>query len=164
MRRSVAGLALLALCLAGTAGGAPPKHGVLVPDRSLGGLRLGATENQVKAAWGKRFGVCRSCSSPTWYFTYEPFKPQGAGASFRRGRVAALFTLWSPPGWHSSEGLRIGDSVARVTALYGPLPRTPCGTYYALTQRTGRAVTAFYVVDEKVWGFGLSRAAAPACR
>ncbi len=135
-----------------------------MPGRSLGGLELGATEAQAKAAWGPRFGVCRGCRDETWYFTYERFKPRGAGVSFRAHRAAALFTLSSPPGWRTTRGLRIGDAAARVTALYGPLPRTNCGTYLALTLPQAGTVTSFYVLEEKVFGFGLSRAAVPPCR
>ena len=164
MRRRVATLALAALLLGETAQAALPRRGVLEPGRSLGGLRLGAPESEVKAAWGSRFGVCRSCPEETWYFTYRPFRPEGAGVTFRRRRVAALFTLWSPAGWRTAEGLRIGDHVARVTVVYGPLTRTECGTYYSLDLPRDGALTSFYVVGDKVWGFGLSRAEVPPCR
>src|SRR5919202_255612 len=98
--------ALLALALA------LPQHGVLVPGRSLGGLRLGATRAEVRTAWGASYGRCRGCADETWYFTYRAFTPQGAGVSFRSGRAVALFTLWSPPGWRTSRGLTIGDAIA----------------------------------------------------
>ena len=153
-----------ALALAGAAAAAPPTRGVLVPGQSLGGLRLGMRPAEVRAAWGSDFGRCRSCHNPTWYFTYAPFTPQGAGVEFRGGRVAAIFTLWSPSGWRTTKRLRIGDPVARVTQLYGALPRLECGGYYALVQPRARATTAFYVLDDKVWGFGLNRAGVPACR
>ncbi|MEX2210143.1 MAG: hypothetical protein WD689_00055 [Gaiellaceae bacterium] len=148
-------LLLAALALAG-----PPSQGVVVPGESLGGLRLGATPAQVRAAWGKRYGVCRTCARRTWYFTYRPFEPQGAGVEFRNGRVAALFTLWQPPGWRTREGLALGDPATRVDALYGLLPETRCRGYSAL--RLGR--TAFYVRREEVWGFGLLAAGASVCR
>jgi len=141
-----------------------PHDGVVDPGRSLGGLRLGATAAQVRTAWGGGFGRCRACTRPTWYFTYRRYAAQGAGVELRGGRVAALFTLWSPPGWHTREGLRIGDPSSRVGPLYGPLPRRACRGYYALVLRQRDAVTAFYVVDEKVWGFGLSRSRVPVCR
>lgn len=154
------GLLVAALAL----GGALPQQGTLVPGETLGGLRPGATPAQVKAAWGTSFGVCRSCQRKTWYFTYRPFEPQGAGVELRRGRVAALFTLWQPAGWKTRDGLRLGDDVARVTALYGPLPRVRCAGYEALTLRRGRTLSAFYVLRDEVWGFGLARTGVPACR
>lgn len=135
-----------------------------MPGKSLGGLRLRSTPAQVTAAWGSRHGACRDCGVRTWYFNLRRFEPQGAGVSFRRGRVVALFTVWSPQGWHTDRGLRIGDPAARIAGLYGPLLRTNCGTYAVMTLRHARSATSFYVVDEQVWGFGLSRLAEPACR
>ena len=76
----------------------------------------------------------------------------------------ALFTVWSPPGWRTDRGLRIGDPAAKVAGLYGSLLRVNCGTYSAMTLSRGRTTTSFYIVDEQVWGFGLSRRAEPTCR
>jgi hypothetical protein len=140
-----------------------PQHGAVVPGRSFAGLRLGATGPQVTAAWGKRYGVCRDCPSPTWFFTYKPFRPQGAGVSFRAGHAEAYYTLRAPAGWHTDRGLKVGDSEARITALYGALPRAECGTYSALALIRKRSETQFYVYAGKVWGFGLSSAGAPRC-
>jgi hypothetical protein len=156
--------ALSFLVLPAVALAAPPRTGLVVTGKSVGGLSLGATQAQVRSAWGSSFGVCRGCRARTWYFNLHPFEPQGAGVTFRRGRVVALFTLWSPPGWRTDRGLRIGDPAARIAGLYGPLLRVNCGTYAAMTLRRGRTTTSFYVVDEQVWGFGLSRSGEPACR
>jgi hypothetical protein len=138
-----------------------PQAGVGV---SLGGVQLGMTPAQVRATWGDRFGRCRDCREPTWYYTYRRFAPQGAGVSFARGRVDAVFTVWSPRGWRTTQGLRIGDAAARVGTLYGTLLEAQCGSYSALVARRGPTTTVFYVYADKVWGFGLSRAEVPACR
>jgi hypothetical protein len=153
-----------AVVLAGSAVAAPPRAGVVVPGKSLGGLTLGATPTQVRAAWGARFGVCRGCRAPTWYFNYRRFDPQGAGVTFRDRRVVALFTLWAPTRWRTDRGLQIGDDSSRAATLYRGLIRINCGTYYALTLQGPRAVTSIYVHDERVWGFGLSRPRSPVCR
>ena len=157
-------VASAALLFTASAAAAPPKSGVVVPGKSLGGLSLGATRAQVRGAWGSRFGVCRDCREPTWYFNYRRGEPQGVGVSFRRGRAVALFTLWSPTGWRTSRGLQVGDPAARIAGLYGPLLRVSCGTYAASTLRRGRTTTAIYVVDEQVWGFGLLASDEPVCR
>ena len=141
-----------------------PLHGTLVPGRTLGGLRVGSSAAHVRAAWGTRYGICRGCSRRTWYFTYTRYQPQGAGVEFRNGRVVALFTLWSPTGWRTSDGLRIGDPPARIERIYGPLTKLDCGTYDAYELPRGRLVTTFYVFAEKVWGFALSRSDVPVCR
>jgi hypothetical protein len=164
MVRPLALAPVLAFVLAASAAASPPRAGIVVPGKSLGGLELGASRDQVRAAWGTRFGRCRDCRTETWYFNYLGFEPQGAGVSFRRGRAVALFTMWSPPGWRTNRGLRTGDPAARITTLYGPLLRTSCGTYYALSLRRGRTKTSFYVVSEQIWGFGLSRLSEPTCR
>ena len=144
-------------------GGSLPQQGVLVPGESLGGLRLGVTQPEVRAAWGAHYGRCRNCADPTWYYTYRKFAPAGAGVSFRNGRAVAIFTLWAPTGWRTSRGLTIGDPEARVTDVYGTLLRFHCGSYDALVASRGKTQTAIYVYDGKVWGFGLSSAAAPVC-
>jgi hypothetical protein len=146
------------------AAAAPPRSTVLAPGRTLGGLALGATQGQVSAIWGDRFGRCRACRYPTWYFNDRPFEPKGVGVEFRSGRAAALFTLWAPDGWRTTRGLRIGDPAARIGTLHGPVIRVECGGYAALTRIDGQTVTAFYVVEDEVWGFGLLRPGMPACR
>ena len=141
-----------------------PQAGVLAPGRSLGGVRLGETRAAVVARWGNSFGVCRGCERPTLYWNYTRFDPQGAGATFRRGRVVAVVTLWAPSGWRTTKGLLVNDNEARVTELYGALPRVGCEGYEALTLRSRGAVTAIYVRLGTVWGFGLMRPQVPVCR
>jgi hypothetical protein len=165
VRTGLALTACLALLLAASgAAAAPPRAGLVVPGKTLGGLALGATKAQVREAWGTRHGVCRDCPAETWYFNLKRFEPQGAGVTFRNGSAAALFTVWSPPGWRTSQGLRIGDPEFRISTTYGTLFRVDCGRYSASTMRSKGVTTAFYVVDEQVWGFGLSRPGQPVCR
>jgi len=140
-----------------------PKHGTLVPFHSLGGVRLGMTPAQVRAVWGTRFGRCRGCAEPTWYYTYRRFVPAGAGVSFRRGRVDAVFTLWSPPGWHAGT-LVLGDPKEEVTSRYGASIRVPCASYDAYLVTHAHVATAFYVFGGRLWGFALIPSSAPACR
>jgi hypothetical protein len=164
--RRLAVLLALGGLLAAPATAAPPRAGLVVPGKRFGGLELGATRAQVRAAWGRQFGSCRGCDSPTWYFNYRRFYPHGAGVSFRGGRAVAFFTLWAPRGWRTDRGLRIGDDGTRLFVLYRLLVRVPCGTspYFVYTMRTRKAVTAFYVRDQKLWGFGLSRPGVSPCR
>jgi hypothetical protein len=164
MRRSLLVL-LAALGLAAAATAAPPRKGIFAPGRSLGGLRLGMTPAQVRAAWGSSFGRCHGCPQPTWYYTYRRYHPHGAAVEFRRGRVDAVFTLWAPANWKTTKGLYIGDNVDRVPGLYGQLAQTNCpGNYYALTIPTPGGVNALYVVNEKIFGFALLSFRAAVCR
>ena len=150
--------------LAATVAASLPLHGSVVPGMSLGGLKLGDTQQRVVGHWGTKFAVCRGCRSTTWYYNYVPYEPQGAGVEFRNGRVASLFTLWSPTGWHTPEGIRTGDPASQVVRLYGLLTRLDCGTYQAYQMPRRQTTTTFYVFGEKVWGFGISRRSVPVCR
>jgi hypothetical protein len=138
-----------------TASAAPPRHADFVPAKSLAGVRIGMTPEQVLAAWGERHGVCRECLDRTWYFNYRPFTPQGVGVAFRRGHVVHVFTVWRPPGWKTPEGLVLGAPVSEVSGTYGSLDRRPCTGYYALLKPGKRVESVFYVFRDKVWGFGL---------
>jgi hypothetical protein len=161
---AIAATVAIALAAAAAAAAGPPGAGVLMPGTSLGGVRLGMTLGQVEAAWGRAYGRCRSCERPTLYFNMYAHQPEGAGVELRRGRVAAVFTLWGPRAWHTADGVRIGDGVASVTATYGPMRRTSCRGYYALTLDSRPGRTAVYVVDNEVWGFGLLARGVPVCR
>lgn len=142
-----------------------PKHGVLVVGHSLAGVKLGMTEAQVRRTWGTRYAPCRSCRRTTWYFNYRPFHPEGAAVEFARGRVSAVTTLWSPPGWQTRDGrLRLGTSSTLVNARFGALVRIDCGAYSTLILTRANVTTSFYVYNGKLWGFGLQRPGASPCR
>jgi hypothetical protein len=149
--------------LAAALAGGLPLHGTLVPGTSLGGLRLGDSPTHVVSTWGRRFGVCAGCTRPTWYYNYTAYQPQGAGVSFSGKHVVQLFTLWSPTGWRTAQGLRTGDPATRIRTLYGRLSFVRCNGYDAYELVRPRSVTSFYAVNGKVWGFGLSRPAVPLC-
>lgn len=122
------------------------------------------TLDQLEKTWGRAYGRCRGCARPTLYFNLFAFRPEGAGVELRRGRVSAVFTLWAPGAWRTAEGVEIGENAAGVTATYGPMKRTQCRGYYALTLPSRGAVNAIYVVGDEVWGFGLLARGAPVCR
>jgi len=160
----IAAAIVAALALTAPAAAAPPGAGVLVPGRSLGGIELGATRAAVERGWGRAYGVCTGCPHETWYFNYFAFQPRGAGVELRDGKVAAIFTLSQPAGWRTNRGLRLGDSETRVTSIYGALVRRQCGGYSVLVLPGRTATTAFYVLDDRLWAFGLSRPNVPLCR
>ena len=163
MRLLAAVTALLAVAVP-AASAAPPPAGVLVPGRSLGGIELGMSKTEVERRWGRAYGVCRGCANETWYFNYYAFQPRGAAVEFRRDRVAAIFTLYQPPGWRTRLGVELGDRAERVRAIYGTLTRLECGAYSALLLPRRGTLTAFYVLDDRLWAFGLSRPGVPLCR
>ncbi|HEY6017157.1 MAG TPA: hypothetical protein VIU86_17500 [Gaiellaceae bacterium] len=140
-----------------------PRKGELVTGVSLGGVRLGATEADVRSTWGSGFVRCPGCTVPTWYYTY-PDDPVGAAVSFRRGKVVAVFTLGSVFGWRTREGLRVGELIERVVDTYPQMQARGCVGYSAFTTRSPAAVTSIYVFGEVVYGFALSRPTEPVCQ
>ena len=164
MRRALACATVLALAAAGPAAAGLPRAGALVPGSSLGGVRLGEPAARVRAALGGFYGVCRGCAVPTWYFTYRAFEQHGLGVELAGGRVSAVYTVWQPSGWHGPKGLVLGTSEETVNARLGPLLPIACAGYTALVQDRAGARTAYYVVNGRLWGFGLLRAKADPCR
>jgi hypothetical protein len=165
MSRALACAAVAALLGAHAAAAALPKPGALVPGRSLAGVRLGEPATAVQAALGHGYGVCQDCIVTTWYFNYRPFDQQGLAVELVGGRVSAVYTLWQPKGWTAPRGLQLGAVQAQVTNLAGTLIPVACsGGYEALVTDTHTVRTAYYIVDGKLWGFGLLRALESPCR
>jgi hypothetical protein len=152
---SLAAALVLAPVAAAPASSAPPERGLFVPGVSLGGVELGMTKREVVRVWGARHGVCRSCAREIWYFNLRPFEPEGAGAVFRRGRVAHVFTLWRPEGWRTVDGLALGADEEEIGAGLAVLHERPCRGYTAVLASGPSAVSAFYLYRGRVWGFGL---------
>src|SRR5262245_15828346 len=164
MRRSLVTTILIALALAVPAAASLPRAGVLVPGQSLGGIRLGESPRAVRAALGTFYGTCRGCPRRTWYFTYAPLDKQGLAVEFTGRRVSGLYTLWRPPGWHAPHKLGFGSSALAVHRLTGASRTVLCRGYEALVRNSARASTAYYLLNGRLWGFGLFRRDASPCR
>ena len=157
-------LCALLLVAAAPASAALPKAGMLVPGRSLGGIQLGETATQVRAALGSSYGICRGCSTTTWYFTYRPFDRHGLAVELARGRVSGVYTVWKPSGWSTTSGLGLGAAEAALQTLAGPLVPIACSDYDARIRDDVGARTVYYVLRGRLWGFGLLRAHEDPCR
>lgn len=155
MRKTLLATVLAAAALAVPAAAGLPRAGTLVPGVSLGGVRLGETEHTVRTALGAQFGVCNDCARTTWYFTYKPLQPRGLAVEFERRRVVAIYTLWKPAGWHSTNGLRLGATPLQVHRRAGELQTITCDGYDALVADTPSSRTAYYIFDGSLWAFGL---------
>ena len=142
-----------------------PARGILHPGKSLAGVKLGDTMERVRELWGDNYRVCqgRQCPYPTWYFIYPKGEPLGASVRFKQGKVVTVFTLGSPSGWRTAEGLIIGEQVDRISELYGKLRTNMCIGYGALTMRTNNTLTSIYTTGQVVYGFALSRHNEPVC-
>ena len=164
MRRSLLATIAIALALAAPAAAGLPKAGVLVPGRSLGGIRLGESSGAVRAALGTFYGTCRGCPRRTWYFTYRSFDKHGLAVEFTGGQVSGSYTLWRPAGWHAPHKLGFGSSVLAVHKLTGASRTVTCTDYSALVRDSARARTAYYLFDGRLWGFGLFQRGSSPCR
>lgn len=154
-----------------SAGVTLPLRGVLVPGKSLAGVGLGDTAKTVVSAWGKRYRVCTTCNDrssgrKTWFYTYlTNAQSLGAAVTFsKQGKVVAVFTLGSPAGWRTQEGLQLGEQIDRVQDLYGTLNWRVCIGYGALSMRKPGIVTSIYTNGEAVYGFALTAPAEPVCQ
>jgi hypothetical protein len=152
-----------ALICASSAVAALPRTGVFLPGRSLGGIRLGESTAAVRVTLGSH-GVCIGCATSTWYFNYKPFNQHGLAVEFTAGRVSAVYTLWQPTGWRAVNGLQLGVVEAQLTTSTGPLVSVVCPGYDARVADGPQARSVYYVVQGKLWGFGLLRAHANPCR
>ena len=153
-----------ALTFPAASAGALPSHGVFVPGKSLGGIRLGDTRSDVLQVWGSRHGVCRDCRLVTWYFNLKPFEPQGAAVVFRRGRVIRAYTVWRPREWRTDEGLELGATSGALANAYPALASRSCDRYTAFVRRGDvRTTSVFYVYRGRLWAFGLMRPRLSAC-
>ena len=132
-----------------------PSRGVVVPGISFAGIKLGDTEQHVRAVWGSNFKTCDYCADTTWLYVYRGAEPLGAAVRFRKNKLVAVFSLGSPAGWKTDKGLFMGDPIANVYTYYGQTGTTRCIGFDALTVRIGTSTTAFYSAAGVVYGFAL---------
>ena len=82
----------------------------------------------------------------------------------KRGRVSAVYTIAQPQGWTAQDGLVLGALSAQVTQAAGAIPSLACQGYEALVLDRRGVRTAYYIVDGRLWGFGLLRSSDSPCR
>ena len=152
-RKLLAAVAALSLTFAASAwaGGSAqsfPTTGILTPGVSLAGVKIGFTTSQVIRRWGRNYAVCPKSrcggTGTVWYFVYQRGEPLGAAVRFdRAGKVTAVFTLGSPTGWRTADGLLIGQGVSDAQRMYGSsLSWSVCLGYGAMSMRNATAVTS----------------------
>jgi hypothetical protein len=148
---------------ASAAAPAAPTKGVVIEGASFAGLPLGLTPAQLRARWGRRYGICDKCRAPTWFYTFVRYKPQGIGVQFSAGRTAAYFTLGAPRGWRTLRGVRIGDETGKVTRTYGAAPTVHCLGYDVQQVVVRKTLVLFYLNGIQVYGLGLMNRGAEPC-
>jgi hypothetical protein len=142
-----------------------PTRGTLAPGVSLAGVRIGDSIAKVKKLWGSNYKVCPDCKGTYWYYIYPTGEPLGAAVKFSKtGKVIAAFTLGSPSGWRTREGLLMGEQIDKVAELYGSLPWHVCIGYGAMSMRNGNTLTSIYTTGLAVYGFAITAPAEPVCQ
>lgn len=144
-----------------------PRFGVLVSGQSLGGVHLGDTRAQVRALWGVGQPVarCEGCRPVVWYYSYPTGDPVGAGIQFSGGRVVAVFTLGSPPGWHTEAGIKVGQLIGNQFEDAATSVWKTCIGFSAKSTRTSPdAVTSILTQGAVVDGFALTRPSISPCQ
>jgi hypothetical protein len=139
-----------------------PVNGILVPGKSLGGVRLGDPAAKVQMLWGRDYTVL-SDRPTTWLYMSPTGDPFGAAVSFRHRVVTAVFTIGGTGGWHTSNGLRVGQTLASFNDPSPSSTSTACIGYGAVSTRSGSAVTSILTNGQAVYGFALTRPFEPVC-
>jgi hypothetical protein len=151
----VLSVALALMPQSGAARGHLPAHGLVVPGLSFAGIRIGDSMQRVRMVWGTDYQLCKYCVDPTWLYEYRGAEPLGAAVRFEHGKVVAAFSLGSPTGWRTTDGLYMGDPIADVYVHYKNTGTTRCIGFDAVTARTGRVITAFYSAAGVIYGFAI---------
>jgi hypothetical protein len=140
----------------------PATHNqTIVTSSSIGGVKLGQTLAQAKAAWGVHGGSCKT-SPPTVICRYAGRKGDGGGAFVTlNGKVETVAISATPkPGSHSlnfstpmarfktSKGIGLGADIAAVKRAYPHALRLHPGTAYGLF--SGRNQTLFSFTGTKL--------------
>jgi hypothetical protein len=149
---------------AGAGRGHLPSQGLVVPGVSFAGVRIGDTMQQVQTLWGSGYQTCKYCADPTWLYEYRGAEPLGAAVRFERGKVVAAFSLGSPGGWRTKDGLYMGDPISNVYQHYTNTGTTRCIGFDAITARTGHVITAFYSAGGVIYGFALVSPSMTVCQ
>jgi hypothetical protein len=160
----LAALALPAQSIATPTKAALPQKGLLVPGKSLAGVKLGDPVQRVLELWGRDYRVCSWCDVPTWFFTY-PDQGIGAAVGIRNNRVVAVFTLGTPLGWKTTDGLQLGAAQTAIEEVYESPRWKTCIGYVAMTvTKTSSVVTSIYSDGNTVYGFALTHPSQPVCQ
>ena len=145
-----------------------PRRGLLVSGQSLAGIKLGDTTAQVKALWGSgpQLVRCDTCTPVVWFYTYPTSNQVGAGVRFSDGRVVAVFTVGGPKGWHTENGIKVGQVLRNPFVVATPDTSVwlNCTGYSAKsTMTTPDAVTSILTHGSSVYGFALTRPSVSPC-
>jgi hypothetical protein len=164
----------LTLALAATAfAGVPhPSTRLIVPGKSLGGVRLGGTFAAARKAWGPGADCRKNFSMRVCVYKTNSYADGSAGFSSRSGgrideiTLNAGFTRNSTPiftnsvaRFRTSKGIRLGSTSAAVRKAYPDVKRRSGSASYPLVlSGPGEATTTFQISRRRVIGIRIASA------
>ena len=116
----------------------PATHNhTIVTNTSIGGLKLGQTLNQAKAAWGRNGGSCTRHGRAEVYCKYAGPRNRYGFFVVLGGKVqSVVISATSSPGslssFKTSKGIGLGATVAALKRAYPGALRLHPGVAYAL--------------------------------
>ena len=161
-------VAVVALVATSSATAALPRAGLIVPGRSIAGLRLGVTARAARKAWG----IPAQCGTAAGvhYCRYATARPLSGFVSFvlTRGRVSSisLEAAYNPTtkrfvetgplaSFRTAKGIRIGSTAAAVRHAYPSAGSAASGQELTLTN--AKRVTYFLLSSAgNVYGITLN--------
>ena len=126
---------------ASSAGAGPPGAGVLVPGKSLGGVRARHDAWPGRGRLGSRVRPLPELRAADALLQHLRAPARGSRRRARRGRVARGLHPLGPARGTRRAASGIGDGVASVTATYGPMrPHVPAAATTPSRSTSRRAV------------------------
>ena len=114
-------------------------RGVVVPGVSFAGIKLGDTEQRVRAVWGHNFTTCGYCKDTTWLYEYRGGEPLGAAVRFQNGQARRRVLARVAGRLEDGQGASTWATRSRTsTSTTRRTGTTRCIGFDAITAKTGK--------------------------
>jgi hypothetical protein len=157
------------LAATAVAGVPHPSTRLIVPGKSLGGVKLGGTFAAARKAWGAGADCRKTFLMRVCVYKTDSYADGSAGFSSQAGATIDEITLNagytrngtpiftnSVARFKTSKGIRLGSTSSAVRNAYPNVKRRPGGTSYPLVlSGPGEATTTFQISRRRVIGIRL---------
>jgi hypothetical protein len=157
MLRAVLAATVAALAVSAAVPAAPARSElVVVPGKSMGGVKLGDTFSTVRRVYGKQYFPAPNGPN----YREILFRVPDLIVRLRSEKVVALIS--SADNLRTNEGLAVGQPIGRIKALYGTLPTVHCDVAVLHVIRGATSATYIGTYGGKVAGIDIAlRSEAP---
>jgi hypothetical protein len=158
-RLALAGLAAAcALVASGAASGSQARSGmVVVPGKSMAGVKLGDNITTVRRVLGKQFFPAPGGPG----YRELMFRVPDLIVRYRSNKVIALIS--SAEDLRTPEGLAVGQPLGRIRSVYGTLPTVRCGVAVLHVLRGTSATTYIGTWNGRVAGIDIALTSEKPC-